>query len=905
MMINCKKLGFMNKEQAKQKIQHLVDRYNNLSLQEKKMNEETTKAKFIRPLFEALGWDFEEDVLLEDYVSSGRVDYNFRINGKTKFFLEAKPLKANIDDLDYARQATNYAWLKNVNWAVLSDFEGIRIFYPAERGQAKAFLRIDFKNYIDLLNDLWLLSKESFEQNLIEAQAEKWGIKPEQIKVSDQLSEDMNAWRLNLYKNFHTWNPKLSDTELDDGVQKILDRFIFIRSAEDRGLENNSLRSEYRIWEEKGRKGNFLAYLKPLFAEYKENYNSGLFDDHLCMEWEVASNDFAEIVNGLYVSKNGQEYDFSVIDADVLGSVYEQYLGHLLSKADDGDISKKKRKSQGIYYTPAYIVDHIVQNTLGKVLEEKTPQEIANLKILDPACGSGSFLIKAFDYLASYQVQKEENKKFDLKTKLGQLEKAFRNRNVVKELSTTDKIEILMNNIYGVDLDEQAVEIAQLNLMLKTLDRKQRLPHLSNIKRGNSLINDLKVAGRSAFNWDEEFPEIMKNGGFDVVIGNPPYVEARQIEQKYVNFYRDNYNSAGNRVNTFPLFLEKSINLLKNGGLLGMIVHKNSIRSNDYIKLRQFILNHCQILRIITLGAGVFEGVTGEMVILVFQKNNNFRKRQENIVFHGGKDSILKQNSYQKLPQKVFYEIPGNRFNVYLNEKKIKILEKIEIGSIKLKEIADTKQGIIVGNEKKYIKKMRESEKYKPVLRGRDISRYDIKFNDEYLFYVPGTKLLKRGKTPDLFEKNEKILTQHVSGKIVAALDCNKYYTLQTINLIFSKGKISNKYLLVLLNSKLINFYYDSYFNMGSEFTTAVATENLDLLPIKQIQEVQQQPFVKLADEILKLNKELQSVKKGTNRWNQLKSEILRTDNLIDQKVYRLYGLTPKEINIIESDKKL
>jgi type I restriction-modification system DNA methylase subunit len=426
-----------------------------------------------------------------------------------------------------------------------------------------------------------------------------------------------------------------------------------------------------------------------------------------------------------------------------------------------------------------------------------------------------------------------------------------------------------------------------------------------NIKCGNSLIDDPLIAGDKAFKWEEEFKQIMDEGGFDVVIGNPPYVEARQIEQEYVDFYRGNFKSAGNRVNTFPMFIEKSINLLKDGGFLGMIVHKNSIRSNDYIKLRQFVLDKCKILKIMPLGAGVFEGVTGEMVILILQKNNNIKERQKNIVIHGGKDSILKQNSYQKLPQKIFYEIPGNRFNVYLNEKKIKILEKIKMGSIGLKEIAYTKQGIIVGDEEKYIKKTKESEKDKPVLRGRNISRYNVKYNNEYLFYVPGTKVLKRGKTPDLFEKSEKILTQHVSGRIIAALDCDKYYTLQTINLIFSKGKISNKYILALLNSRLVNFYYDSYFNMGSEFTTAVATENLDLLPIKIILESEQQPLIQLVDKMLSLNKRLNEIgDKKTDERADIEEEIKHADNEIDELVYKIYGITEEEKKIIEESLK-
>ncbi|MEK6953055.1 MAG: N-6 DNA methylase, partial [Nanoarchaeota archaeon] len=269
---------------------------------------------------------------------------------------------------------------------------------------------------------------------------------------------------------------------------------------------------------------------------------------------------------------------------------------------------KAHRKEQGIYYTPTYVVDYIVKNTIGELAKDKK-FDLKNIKVLDPACGSGSFLMKAFDYLMTLDKKKSgeiSQTKLDL---------------TGASASYGRKVEILKENIFGVDLDPKAVEIAQLNLLLKTAEKKHRLPILQeNIKVGNSLIDDSAVAGDRAFKWEDEFKEIMKDGGFDVVIGNPPYVEARQIEQKFVDFYRKFYKTAGNRVNTFPLFIERSINLLKEKGFFGMIIHKNSIRSNDYEKLRKFVLDKCKIVKIIPLGAGVFEGVTGEMVILIFQK---------------------------------------------------------------------------------------------------------------------------------------------------------------------------------------------------------------------------------------------------------------------------------------------
>jgi type I restriction-modification system DNA methylase subunit len=904
--VNKKGISSGDTEVTRQEIRKLVEKYNRVA-EEKRINqynEEMTKKDFILPLFHALGWNTEDssEVSAEEKISKKRADYSFRINGIPKFFLEAKPIKADLNKPEYIEQAINYAWHKGCPWAVLTDFENIKIYnaeWKSENPIQQNLLKdIPCSSFIERFDELFLLSKEGFEKGLLDKEAEKWGKRTKKISVDKQLLTDFTRFRELLSKNITKLNQSKNITEedLDEAVQRILDRLIFIRNCEDRELEAKSLISGYREWESRGR-GQLIKSLRNIFIDFDKKYNSKIFANHLCDSLDIDNEVLHEIIEGLYYTKDKSvSYDFSAIEADVLGAIYEQYLGNILRKSEKRaklTENHAHRKEQGIYYTPTYIVDFIVKNTLGELLKDKKIN-VEKIRILDPACGSGSFLIKAFDILNEYWMEKD--KTYD------QLHLDYTGTGEFY----SKKMGILQNNIFGVDLDKQAVEIAQLNLLLRITEKGQRLPLLQqNIKCGNSLIDDPLIAGDKAFKWEEEFKQIMDEGGFDVVIGNPPYVEARQIEQEYVDFYRGNFKSAGNRVNTFPMFIEKSINLLKDGGFLGMIVHKNSIRSNDYIKLRQFVLDKCKILKIMPLGAGVFEGVTGEMVILILQKNNNIKERQKNIVIHGGKDSILKQNSYQKLPQKIFYEIPGNRFNVYLNEKKIKILEKIKMGSIGLKEIAYTKQGIIVGDEEKYIKKTKESEKDKPVLRGRNISRYNVKYNNEYLFYVPGTKVLKRGKTPDLFEKSEKILTQHVSGRIIAALDCDKYYTLQTINLIFSKGKISNKYILALLNSRLVNFYYDSYFNMGSEFTTAVATENLDLLPIKIILESEQQPLIQLVDKMLSLNKRLNEIgDKKTDERADIEEEIKHADNEIDELVYKIYGITEEEKKIIEESLK-
>ena len=230
----------------------------------------------------------------------------------------------------------------------------------------------------------------------------------------------------------------------------------------------------------------------------------------------------------------------------MLGNIYEQYLGVILTKI--GKRAKLKeshahRKEQGIYYTPTYIVDYIVRNTLGELLKDKKI-DASKIRVLDPACGSGSFLIKAFDILNEHHARKDKN--YNQKTLAGE------------NIAYSAKERILKNNIYGVDLDKQAVEIAQLNLLLKIAEKGHRLPLLQeNIKNGNSLIDDHNIAGDKAFNWQQQFKSVMSEGGFDVVIGNPPY--GAEFERRHGDFQSPALPTELPRLNLFCLSLHFTV----------------------------------------------------------------------------------------------------------------------------------------------------------------------------------------------------------------------------------------------------------------------------------------------------------------------------------------------------------
>ena len=596
-------------ENIKRDVAKLVEKYDKLKTEHKikNYNEAQTRNDFIDPLFGFLGWDMRniqnQEVTTEEGISGKRVDLAFRINGIPKFFLEAKSMKTDLDVESYARQAINYSWNKGVTWAVLTDFESIKVFNAQTESKLlrdKMVFEIPCREFVSDFDRLWLLSKESFEKNALDIYAEKYGKKSKKMTVNEKLFSDLRKAREMLTKSFHLWNKNVDQELLDEGVQRILDRLVFIRVLEDRKLEEPILRPLTR--DQKNNQELFHSLIGK-FRELDEVYNSNLFKKHTCEKWENYDlDDFKKVIELLYGNEMA-EYDFKEIPADILGGVYESYLGYIAQnpikegfkkgKLSDVDNkkeiktkSREKRKEHGIFYTPKFIVDYIVKNTLGEKLKEiKSVHELNNLKILDPACGSGSFLTKALETLN--EKYKEFNYDGDQNT----------------------KSQILTGNIYGVDLDSQAVEIAKLNLLIDALDKKSKLPDLTkNVREGNSLIfgkeEELKKyfgkdwRDKKPFNWEEEFPEVFAQGGFDVIIGNPPWVTLLQEEigEEMVNYFKDNYIVAeGFKLNLFPMFVEKSLKLLKDNGIMSFIIPNRILDTPSYKQLMKEIIDNFRI----------------------------------------------------------------------------------------------------------------------------------------------------------------------------------------------------------------------------------------------------------------------------------------------------------------------
>lgn len=928
-----------NTESIKNEITKLVEKYNTVAEEKRigKYNEEMTKKDFILPLFRTLGWSVENssEVTAEEKISKGRVDYSFRINGIPKFFLEAKALREDLENPKFVEQAINYAWHKGCTWAVLTDFESVKIFNAEWRtsNPLQSHLKtIPCQEFIPRFDELWLLSKKSFDSGLIDDEAEKWGKKTKKISVDKQLLTDFTRFREILSKNIAKLNrsKNLTEEDLDESVQRILDRLIFIRSCEDRELEAKSLISSLREWESRG-KGQFIKYLREVFAYFDKLYNSKIFANHLCDDLDIDNEVLNEIIEGLYYTKdNSVSYDFSAIEADVLGNIYEQYLGHILKKSEKrAKLTKSHthRKEQGIYYTPTYIVDYIVRNTLGELLKDKkvhpvrkdvnssTPFKAGHsngvnagkIRVLDPACGSGSFLIKAFDVLNEHYARYDKNysqSQMDFKT----------------GLPFTTKVKILQNNIFGVDLDKQAVEIAQLNLLLKIAEKGQRLPLLQqNIKCGNSLIDDPAIAGDKAFRWEEEFKEILNEGGFDIVIGNPPYVDSEEMVRTQPTLREmctKIYSTAKGNWDIFCIFIERGLTLLKDGGFFGMIVPNKLLSAEYALEIRRFIQKY-KIFAVRDYSKiPVFQASVYPIVIIIQKETPKHSKFSTELMESYG-DGV-KIRSIRKINQEDLNKTSQNTWAHIFERSSGKIIDKIFKKSTSLINFAEVSGASTVSEAyelKKIITELSNQKEFFKFINTGTIDRYSSLWGCFKTTYIKGSynkpiilkKSLKRFSNKRYEESTkEKIIVAGMTKRLESCLDCGEYLAGKSTTIVTS-NKTNLKIILAILNSSLMAFVYKTLFmslSLAGGYMR-VGPPQVKNLPIKQIPESQQQPLIKLVDKMLSLNKRLNDLgDKKTDERSRIEEEIKKTDAEVDELVYHIYGITEEEKKIIEESLK-
>ena len=553
-------------EAARQQIQDLVDDYNGLSIHKRNQySEDDTRTNYIDPLFAALGWDMgtREEVARDFPIDSGRADYAFQINGTIRLLVEAKKLGADLANPDYARQAIHYAYMQGIDWVVLTNFREFKLFNVLWTTDERAYLQLNLgcKEFDRSFNELWDLSKPAFLEDLLDSRVFSSNRK---IDLDTALFADLSRWREELLTHIQGWHGDWPREQVESTIQRILNRLIFIRSVEDKGIQPRELLPLLRQLENKKQLDNLPNGLLALYRQLDDIYNRLLFQEHPADHYEADARKLGEIIDGLHRSRQGnRRYDFSKIDADALGQIYEQYLSVVQAEG---------RKKQGIYYTPLFVVRYIVRNTVVKALEaarERGGSAAARqIRVLDPACGSGSFLIAAFDVLNEWLRENDPELRDD----------------------STRYQHILRENLYGVDLDARAVEVSMLNLWLKAVHRRQKLPDIPNIRHGDSLVDE-------EFDWPQEFPEVSAGGGFDVVIGNPPYVRQDSLETQFKDYARDKYRSYTGRADLYVCFYERAHELMRPEGYFGFISSNKFIRT-DYGKgLRQYLMEVAKLGR--------------------------------------------------------------------------------------------------------------------------------------------------------------------------------------------------------------------------------------------------------------------------------------------------------------------
>lgn len=728
-----------NYNSAKQKaydvILHLVDNFQNGI---KSKNETETRRYYIDKFFEALGWDVgnekgKREVIHEDIVKvKGKTkfpDYGFYFKGKRVFFVEAKDTKVDIkNDSRPAFQLRSYAWSAKLGVSILTDFEEFAVYdctvRPKENDRTEA-ARIKYFTYEDYLKEgvfdyiYDLFERENVANGSLDAYSENLCNRKGSETVDVHFLSTLDELRTKLAVVISKLNREMSEKDINYAVQQIIDRIIFLRVAEDRNVENygllalanpkNKNEDDFKNYGFNG-ENSYYENLNYIFDRANEKYNSGLFDeDAIVRNLNIDDKTIKDIIDELYTPKN--PYQFSVIPVEIIGNAYEQFLGKTISIDKNHkaviELKPEVRKAGGVYYTPEYIVDYIVANTVGEAIKGKTPDEIVNIKILDPACGSGSFLLGAYKYLLNY------HKEYFLKNKT---KKYMGSRyEIIDEsgnLALWVRKQILINNIFGVDIDSNAVEVAKLSLLLKSFEdsfnvneygqgsllNEKILPSLdNNIKCGNSLIgndfyeshldlDDATLYKINCFDWQEEFKSIFKGGGFDVVIGNPPYVRIHLLDKIQLDYFKDRYSVYKGQIDLYSLFIEKSISYLsKSNGLVSFIVPRFLKFNIDSEEVRKLFLKY-NIKQLVEVGKA-FKNVSTECIVFLVSKDD--KKEDIKIYdYYPNKDVTF----IKTMDKNMFYNFPNIIFNTIVSEEEINIINKMLSISVKVSEICDLKE---------------------------------------------------------------------------------------------------------------------------------------------------------------------------------------------------------------------
>lgn len=986
--------------------------FHNVTIQDNIRNskEEQYQGEFLIDLFVAiLGYtknpqpNFNLTTEYKNVKDSKKADGAILIDDKVRAVIELKG--TNTTDLGKI-EAQAFGYKNNQPdciYIITSNFEKLRFYID------NAIEHVEF--------NLFTLTEKEFEllhlclayENLSKGIAKI--IKEESVSQEDiitkKLYKDYSLFKRELYHNMVALNPEYEPLELFKKSQKLLDRFLFIFFAEDRNLLPTnlifrinkewqnlrmmrievSLYDRYKIYFNdlnSGAKVVLPAFSETASKQIEEHqifaYNGGLFKADVILD-SIKIDDSVLFKHTEILSN----YDFaSEVDVDILGHIFENSLNELDEikaelEGETIDKSKTKRKKDGVFYTPKYITKYIVENTIGKLCNEmkkelqlneedysadkkrqkKTLQVLLNklqlyrnwllqITICDPACGSGAFLNQALDFLINEHRYIDE-----LQAKL------FGDAMVLSDVEKS----ILENNLFGVDLNEESVEIAKLSLWLRTAQPNRKLNDLNNnIKCGNSLIDDVTIAGESAFNWQTAFPKIFEKGGFDVIIGNPPYV-SRNLNDEMKSFLNSNFRTAQYQLELYVAFMEQGIKICKLNGSVSYIVPNSWLKNLMMSDCRKFVLENLKLSSIIPNLENVFTEASVDTMIFIGFKSKCQNNKISIDAFVNNELKIKHEVSQQRfLTNKSFL------FDVEINDDILPIIDKMNLNTISIGELFDVTRGINPYDRntgqtaetiatRAYHSEVKKDETFVPELKGMHSARYSYSWDKKH--YVSYGKWLAAPRQKKYFE-GQRIIFREILGKTLVStlieedfiIDRSLYIAKLEQNMI---DKYRTSYVLSILNSKLMAFFFRYSNNEFDNLFPKIRVAEFKSLPIKNISFELQTPLVDKANLMLSLNKDLQeqsqkfqriiqrkfeleSLPKKLQDWyllsyadfikelgklkikltlsqeaewedyftseatkvNSIKIQIEATDKAIDAMVYELYGLSKEEIEIVE-----
>ncbi len=1000
---------------TREAVETLVAKYlrNEDQYRDPAYKEAQCRRDFIDPLFGALGWDVHNergdaeqyrDVVYEPSQKVGEAtkapDYAFRIGGVRKFYVEAKKPSVRVhEEPSAAYQLRRYAWSAKLPLSILTDFDEFAVYDCRRRpdaADAPAVGRVEFltcREYLDRLGYLYsTFSPEAIRKGSFDRYVEDKRRHRGTAEVDAAFLAEIEGWREALAKDIANHNKPLdlSVDQLNFAVQATIDRLLFFRIAEDRGVEEYGRLGALVGGKASGRGAGIRGHdpnsgrrelghvpgfpgiypgLCRLYEEADAKYNAGLFDfgakgDTLCPRLTISDKVLKPIIEGLYYPKC--PYEFSVLGADILGAVYEQFLGKVIRLTPSGmakvEEKPEVKKAGGVYYTPRYIVDYIVEHTVGEALKEAgTPEAVAKLRILDPACGSGSFLLGAYDCLLrwhlEYYLKHDPEAHAQPKALAGRVSgpDASRRRRPAAargdaplvrlgdewRLSSAERKRILLNNLYGVDLDPQAVEVTKLNLLLKCMEgdiwpgiarqmkllhdrvRDRVLPNIDgNIKCGNSLIGQDYFEGRlvvdadeekrvNAFDWEGEkgFRDIMKAGGFDCVIGNPPY--GATLGEAEGGYARTVFETATSGLDTYTLFMERGCAMSRPGGWLAVIVPTGWYSGASFAALRRFLACTTDLCRVVNLPYDVFAAWVDTTVYVA-------RRRAERLAWPRAIECPLLIRTFPKRHRITsmaefeeglqtanltdWFADGDDQYLTYADSGTVRVMQRLRGSGVPLSSVAEVQRGVTPF----HLSDRPTHANARPAFDGT-VRRYKVERAG--LRFVRFDESLAEPKPERFFVGPRLLLRELISRqfRLQAVLVTEDFVTNKSLQSIIARGPgPALAYVLGVLNSRLLSWYFLRVSNIAQrdDFPKIVLKESR-ALPIRPIDfsdpsdVARHDKMVALVERMLDLHRRLPEAKTRDDR-ELIERRIAATDAEIDALVYELYGLTGEEIAIVE-----